>query len=273
LNERGTNDLAEALGRTSSGHLVVVTGAGISVASGIPTFRGEDPGAVWKKDVTELGTYRFFRSDPVASWQWYLHRFDQLPAAGPNDAHRALVRLQELHEARGGRFTLVTQNIDTLHEQAGSPDAVKVHGTIDRLRCGSREGCRNGSPRGSMARNEIALILDAFRQEPSDANLPRCAECGEVLRPHVLWFDEYYADHDDYQWPRVQTAARTADLMLFIGTSFSVGVTELFLQASMAQRIPAWSVDPSPMPSYYAVEVVRGKAEVVLPAVVADRLA
>ena len=103
---------------------------------------------------------------------------------------------------------------------------------------------------------------------PAKSTLPRCPDCDDVLRPHVLWFDEYYADHDDYQWPRVQTAAQTADLLLFIGTSFSVGVTELFLQAATVLGKPAWSIDPSPVPSYHPVHVVRGKAEQVLPGVV-----
>lgn len=265
MNERSADELGGAIQKAGKKHLVVVTGAGISVASGIPTFRGDDPDAIWTNDVTELGTYRYFRSDPVGSWKWYLHRFDQLPRAEPNDAHRALVRLQELHEEQGGRFTLITQNIDTLHEKAGSRDFVKVHGSIDRLRCPQKDGCPHGSPRGSIARTEVAAATEAFRADPSEATLPRCPDCDDVLRPHVLWFDEYYADHDDYQWPRVQTAARTADLLLFIGTSFSVGVTELFLQSSMAKSTPAWSIDPAPVPSYYPVEVVRGRAEEVLP--------
>ena len=268
MKERTAEDLAQAIQDVGDDHFVVVTGAGISLASGIPTFRGDDPDAIWTKDVTELGTYRYFRSDPVGSWKWYLHRFDLLPQAKPNDAHRALVTLQEQHEAGGGRFTLVTQNIDTLHERAGSEDFVKVHGSIDRLRCPQKSGCPHGSPQGSIARSEVAEATEAFRQEPSESTLPRCPDCDDVLRPHVLWFDEYYADHDDYQWPRVQSAAQTADLLLFIGTSFSVGVTELFLQAATVLGKPAWSIDPSPVPSYYPVQVVRGKAEEVLPGVV-----
>ncbi|MDA8020800.1 MAG: RNA polymerase subunit sigma [Thermoanaerobaculia bacterium] len=271
MYERSVEELSKSIREVGQGHLVVVTGAGISAASGIPTFRGDDPDAIWKKDVTEMATYRFFREDPVASWRWYLHRFDLLPSAQPNDAHRALVDLQQLHSERGGRFTLVTQNIDTLHERAGSEDLVKVHGSIDRLRCGARGGCPQGSPKGSISRDEVAEATAAFRADPSETTLPPCPDCSDILRPHVLWFDEYYADHDDYQWPRVQNAARTADFLLFIGTSFSVGVTELFLQSSMVQKIPAWSIDPSPVPSYYPVDVVRAKAEDVLPSVV-DRL-
>lgn len=247
---------------------MVVTGAGVSLASGIPTFRGNDPDAVWKKDVTELGTYRFFRSDPVTSWRWSLDLFSKVPGAEPNPGHEALAALQKRHEAAGGRFTLITQNVDTLHEQAGSEDIVKVHGTIDRIRCASDTGCTHGAPSGSLPRN--AFDRDAFLADPGTATLPRCPACGDVVRPHVLWFDEYYADHDDYQWPRVQSAARTADLLLFVGTSFSVGVTELFLQAATVQQTPAWSVDPNPAPSYYPVHPVVGASEVVLPEVIGE---
>ena len=92
--------------------------------------------------------------------------------------------------------------------------------------------------------------------------------CGDVLRQHVLWFDEFYSDHDDYQWDRVQNAARTMDLALFIGTSFAVGVTELFLQAALMARVPALSIDPSGNPPPYAgVTVLGAKAEELLPAV------
>ena len=81
--------LAAALEPLSDAYLVVVTGAGISLASGIPTFRGSDPDAVWKRDVTELGTFRFFTEDPVGSWRWYMSRFDKVLEASPNPAHHA----------------------------------------------------------------------------------------------------------------------------------------------------------------------------------------
>lgn len=249
----------------ADGHLVVVTGAGISLASGIPTFRGDDPGAVWKESVTELGTYRFFRRDPVKSWQWSLEIFSRAEGAEPNEGHRALAELERRHVERGGRFTLVTQNIDTLHEEAGSEELVKVHGTVDRLRCGS-DGCELGSPRGSIPREDVDFA--AFREDPSEETLPRCPECGDLIRRHVLWFDEYYSDHEDYQWPRVREAAASADLYLFVGTSFSVGVTELFLQNAATRRKPAWSIDPKPVPTWMPLEAVEARAEEALPRLV-----
>src|SRR4051794_24017544 len=101
--------LADALERTR-GLTLVVTGAGVSLASGIPTFRGTDVGAIWKKDVTELGTRAYFEEDPAGSWSWYLARFDAAVGAVPNPAHQALVALERWQRGRGGRFLLVTQN-------------------------------------------------------------------------------------------------------------------------------------------------------------------
>jgi NAD-dependent deacetylase len=257
--------LAEAVERLGTGPLTVVTGAGISLASGIPTFRGSDPHAVWKRDITELGTYRYFREDPVGSWQWYLQRFTQVLNARPNPAHLAVATLERWHLERGGRFLLVTQNIDTLHEQAGSREMVKVHGSADRVRCAS-EGCPNGAPSGSLARSDIDI--KPFLDAPSNETLPRCSRCGDVLRQHVLWFDEYYSEHHDYQWNRVLEAAGTMRLALFVGTSFAVGVTELFLQHAHSRGIDAFSIDPGVARAPYPrLTVLTEKAEELLPAV------
>jgi len=256
--------LADALWGARRGSLLVVTGAGVSVASGISTFRGTDPGAIWKRDLTELGTYRYFCSDPVGSWSWYLARFDQVFQARPNPAHEALAALERWQLAAGGRFLLVTQNIDTLHEQAGSRQLVKVHGSADRVRC-SRVGCEHGAPKGSLPRAD--LDLSAFRREPSVDHLPRCPKCGALLRQHVLWFDEYYTEHEDYQFERVEREAARADLALCVGTSFSVGVTALILQLAFAREIPVLSVDPA-APGDGAgsgMQVLAAKAEEILP--------
>src|SRR5258705_13860977 len=109
------------------GLIVVITGAGISLASGIPTFRGNDPGAIWARDITEMATLRYYLSDPVGSWRWYRQRFLGVLAARPNPAHRALAAIERWQATRRGDILLVTQNIDTLHEQAGSARLRKVH--------------------------------------------------------------------------------------------------------------------------------------------------
>src|SRR5437868_4107052 len=98
------DDLAQALQAPPDCGLLVVTGAGVSLASGIPTFRGADPGATWANEVVEKGTWRYFQQDPVGSWQFYLARFDRAAGARPNAAHHALAALERWHLGRGGRF-------------------------------------------------------------------------------------------------------------------------------------------------------------------------
>jgi NAD-dependent deacetylase len=257
--------LAQAV-RDTEGLLLVVTGAGISLASGIPTFRGTDPGAVWKHDLTEMATFAFFARDPVESWRWYLHRFRGLREVRPNAAHFALVELERQRAAAGRETVVITQNIDTLHEQAGSRRLVKVHGSSDRLRCSST-GCRLGAPAGTLPASETAF--EAFLREPCAAALPRCPECHAILRPHVLWFDEYYTEHLDYGWEQVLDAARRAQLALFVGTSFSVGVTDLLVRELAARNAAIYSVDPgATAPPYREVRTLACAAELVLPELV-----
>ena len=262
MNMSDAQLIADAI--ESSTELLVVTGAGISLASGIPTFRGTDPDAVWAKDVTELGTFGYFRADPVGSWQWYMKRFDGVVGAKPNAAHLALVDLERWQEIRGG-FLLVTQNIDVLHRRAGSRELVEVHGRADRVRCATY-GCDLGAPRGSLPRDEVDM--QPFIDAPRLDTVPRCPACQGLLRQHVLWFDEVYDGHADYQWERVQRAAMAADLVLFVGTSLAVGVTELFLQAAAHRGKPVILVDPAATDSGTGrTEVIAAKAEEILPEV------
>lgn len=256
--------------------LLVITGAGVSLASGIPTFRGSDPGAIWKNDVMEKGTLAFFHRDPVASWRWYQERFLTCRGAVPNAAHTALAALEERRE-----MLLVTQNVDTLHEQAGSRNLVKVHGSIDRVRC-ARTGCRYGAPNGTLRVTPSAPVpskdlhavpesregevdLGAFRREPTFANLPRCPLCRKLLRPHVLWFDECYDEHASYQSDRVmEWADRTATEVWFLGTSMSVGITDAVHARALKRAIPILVVNPSEDTVAGAVHV-REPVEVWLP--------
>jgi len=254
--------LADDIARLDNQLIVVVTGAGISHASGIPTFRGTDPDAVWSRDVTELGTWRFFQEDPVASWQWYLERFDSVLDKSPNAAHLALRDLERWQVSRGGKFLMITQNVDTLHEDAGSRAMIKVHGSADQVRC-SRVGCDNGAPTGSLPRADVEM--QQFHAEPSIDTLPVCDICGSLLRQHVLWFDEFYDEHDSYCWSQVLAAAQEMQLCLFVGTSFSVGVTELFLRGNPPAR--RFSIDPGQrIPSVRGVAVISEPAEQALPA-------
>lgn len=249
-------------GPASRGGLLVVTGAGVSHASGIPTFRGTDRDAIWKRDVTELGTYGFFEEDPVGSWRWYLDRFAAVLPAAPNAAHVALVALERAQVARGRPFLLVTQNVDVLHERAGSKALVKVHGSADRVRC-VRRRCVHAAPTGSIPRPEADIAR--FAADPRRETLPRCPACGDLLRQHVLWFDEAYASHASYDFERALDFAMGAAAMLFVGTSFSVGATDAFVRTARVARVPVASIDPGDHPPPPGVTPVCAKAEEVLP--------
>lgn len=257
--------LTQALISLEDGCLLVVTGAGISQASGIPTFRGSDPGAVWRSSDVSLATHEYFQRDPVGQWRWYLKRFESVRDARPNAAHLALVRLESWIEKRGGSFLLVTQNIDTLHETAGTRNLIKVHGTSDRVRC-SRNGCGLGAPTGSLTLAEVDF--SPFDSRQIEKNLPTCPECGAVLRAHVLFFDEFYLEHVDYRFVEAERAADQADVILFIGTSFSVGVTDLFLQAGARRGVPMFSIDPaSTATPWPGLTLLPAPAENLLPTV------
>ena len=148
------------------GAILALTGAGISAESGLATFRG--PGGLWEgRDPVELATPQAFRGDPETVWRFYAWRRAQAAAAQPNAAHRALAAL----EASRDSFLLVTQNVDGLHERAGSRNLVRLHGTLWRLRC-TAEGTETEDNRADLGR--LA---------------PRCA-CGALLRPGVVWFGE-----------------------------------------------------------------------------------
>lgn len=262
-------ELETFLGALASrkGNLLLVTGAGISAASGIPVFRASnDPSAIWSASTMEMATHDFFRREPAESWRWYLSRFDALEDKRPNPAHRAVA---ELERAWPGEFLLVTQNIDTLHEDAGSSKLVKVHGSSALARC-SRAGCARGAPRGTIPRGELREALARFRADPGEATVPRCPACGSLLRPHVLWFDECYDEHESYGFATVLGYLRKADGAIFVGTSFSVGITAIVTQAMRARRLPCFSIDPSPLDREPGVVQVQARAEELLPRLVAS---
>jgi NAD-dependent deacetylase len=170
----------------------VLTGAGISAESGVPTFRGPD--GLWKTFRAEdLATPEAFARDPKLSWEWYDWRRQKLAPCLPNAGHEALVRLEQNVE----EFTLVTQNVDGLHRRAGSRNVEELHGNIWRLRCTS---CPHRS--------------DDFRV-PLPEIPPRCA-CGSLLRPDVVWFGEILPQEPFNR--SVQAMSRT-EMLLVVGTS------------------------------------------------------
>ncbi|HYQ81897.1 MAG TPA: Sir2 family NAD-dependent protein deacetylase, partial [Anaeromyxobacteraceae bacterium] len=190
------------------GPVLVLTGAGISAESGIPTFRGKEGyWVVGSRNYMpqELATHEMFLVHPEEVWRWYLYRFAVVRHAQPNAGHRALVALER---ALGDRFTLVTQNIDGLHRRAGNSDqrTYCIHGDAAWVRCAA--DC--GAGRLPLPEFSDRSGNDPFTDE--DRRRLACPRCGGWLRPHVLWFDEYY-DEPHYRMESALCAAARADLL------------------------------------------------------------
>jgi NAD-dependent deacetylase len=193
----GVDRLAELV--RTLGPAVVLTGAGISTESGIPDFRS--PTGIWAQyDPQEYATIEAFRADPVKVWSFYRLRYGALTEAEPNAGHLALAEL----EHRGHIRAVVTQNIDTLHERAGSREVVEVHGSIRTCSC-PRCGAR-------YVRDEVLRMLE-------EADAPRCPECSEVLKPDVVFFGELLPEA---AIDRAYELAREARLLLVVGSGLEV---------------------------------------------------
>jgi NAD-dependent deacetylase len=256
--------------RSAGGRVVALTGAGISAESGIPTFRGaEGYWVVGSRNFMpqEMATHAMFEHAPEEVWRWYLYRFGICHSAEPNAGHRALV---ELDRALGDRFHLVTQNIDGLHLRAGSaPDRTScIHGHAAYVRCAG--ACFHGTlPLPDLgARNGQAPLTPEERQKLT------CPRCGGWLRPHVLWFDEYY-DEENYRMDTALRAAGRADLLLVVGTSGATNLPMQIGQLSYRRGIAMVDVNPEENPFSELCEAsprgyfARGSAVERLPEIVA----
>jgi NAD-dependent deacetylase len=248
-------------------NVVALTGAGISAESGIPTFRGaEGYWVVGSRNYVpqEMATQDMFLRAPEEVWRWYLYRFGVCRFAEPNAGHAALVRLEA---ALGDRFTLVTQNIDGLHRRAGSKRVYCIHGDAAYVRCAAECGAGLSDLPDFPVRGKDDPFSAADRERLT------CRRCGGWLRPHVLWFDEYY-DEPYYRMDSTLRAAAAADLLLVVGTS---GATNLPLQVgriAFARGTALVDVNPGPNPFAELAErsprgfFARGSACQRLPAIV-----
>src|SRR5580765_196089 len=177
---------------SASSAVAILTGAGVSAESGVPTFRGN--GGLWRDYKPEqLATPEAFERDPKLVWEWYNWRREIIAKASPNPAHRALVQLEKTKP----RFTLITQNVDGLHDLAGNGKILKLHGDIWRMRC---TACGANCP---IRRGHLPKIP------------PHCA-CGGLARPHVVWFGEPLREG---MMKEAEHAAGSAEVFLVVGTS------------------------------------------------------
>ena len=220
--------------------LFVLTGAGVSAESGLATFRGS--GGLWNGyAVEQVATPEAFAADPALVWRFYSMRREDALAAEPNVGHRALSAL----EARmGDRFFLCTQNVDDLHERAGSKRLHHMHGTLFESRC---ERCNLPFP-------DRALYLDA-------GSLPACAVCSAPIRPHIVWFGETPLDLD-------ATIRRllSSTILLVAGTSGSVYPAAGFVSLARRSHLRTVYVGPErPQNAAEFDEIILGTAAEVLP--------
>ena len=242
----------------SARRAVYLCGAGLSVPSGIRAYRS-GPDAVWGEYVLEWGTRAKFLEDPAAWWKtFWLGAHGELLKTGihPNAAHTALVALTK----RSAGDLIITQNIDGLQRAAGQPEAqlIEIHGRHDRFICASDGDCAG-----------IEEAVTSVDLSKVDAGVfPTCARCGAPMRPLVLLFDEYYDGHAQFQAHRARRALDDADLIVFVGTSFSVGITSSAIRSADVSGARVVNVNPERAPFPRVTELNEG-AEVVLPKLVA----
>jgi NAD-dependent deacetylase len=226
--------------------VAVLTGAGISAESGIPTFRDAKTGLWAKFDPMQLASEEGFRADPPLVWRWYAWRRELVSKAQPNAGHLALARVGQ----RFGAFDLITQNVDGLHARAGSTALIELHGNIMRTVCLERCGF---------------VEEDSARLPAGEP--PRCPRCGHWLRPGVVWFGEML-DPTDLDASERATAA--CDLMLVVGTSGLVYPAAGLPAAARRAGARVIIVNPEPTElDGQADSVLRGPAAGILPSLFA----
>ena len=227
---------------SSARSVTVLTGAGVSAASGVPTFRGKE--GLWKSYRAEsLATPEAFAENPHLLWEWYQWRRQLIAGCEPNQAHKVLARWSR----RFDDFTLITQNVDGLHERAGTGNVIRFHGSIWEVRCWS--GCQDAPDRWL---NEIV----PFPEVP-----PHCPYCGGLLRPGVVWFGEAI----DPEILERSFVAVACDVFLAIGTSSRVHPAASLSNAAKAAGATTVEINLEPTPVSSQLDLsLEGAAETIL---------
>ncbi len=207
----------------SAKHVVAMTGAGVSAESGVPTFRDAQTGMWEKFEPTELATPQAFQSNPELVWKWYQWRRELISNVEPNPGHLALFELQNLVS----KFTLLTQNVDGLHQQVGNDEVVELHGSIVRAKC--------------FDQNHMSLEWpDDSKQQP-----PVCQECGSLMRPDVVWFNESLPQE---AIESAVAATSDCDVFLSIGTSSVVYPAASLAFSAVENGAVTVEINPNPTP-------------------------
>ncbi len=224
----------------------MLTGAGISAESGVPTFR--EPGGLWDSaPVDKVATAEGFAADPPGVWQWYHERRREMSAARPNAGHTALAELEQRITAGGGEFTLITQNVDGLHVAAGSQSVIRVHGSLADVRCTRCEFRRHVG---------MGQIDD----------VPTCPQCGVPLRPDVVWFGEALPAE---AWQAAAGACGRCDVFMAVGTSALVHPAAGLIDLAIDAGAKTVEINVAPTPASHMVDIpLRGPAGEILPQIV-----
>ena len=213
--------------------ITAVTGAGISAESGIATFRDAQTGLWARFDAQQLATPGAFADDPALVWGWYRWRAAAVLRAEPNAGHLGLARLEDA----GHEVTVVTQNVDDLHERAGSSRVLHLHGSLFASRCADCGAAPADEP---LRLRPHPVPAEGGREEP-----PACPACNGRLRPGVVWFGEGLPEEP---WRAAAAAVSGCDLLLVIGTSGLVHPAAALPLAAMEAGIPVLEINPQPTP-------------------------
>jgi NAD-dependent deacetylase len=242
MTDAAVDELAARI--SAATRVTVMTGAGVSAASGVPTFRG--PGGLWRSfQPSELATRGAFARDPVLVWEWYSSRRDTVAACRPNAAHEVLARWSH----RTG-VCLITQNVDDLHSRAGGRDVVRLHGSLWELKC--FDGCATGSRPWRDERVPLPRLP------------PVCPHCGGHARPAVVWFGEPLGRSE---LERAVEATR-CDVFIAVGTSAVVQPAAGLIHQAAAHGAFTAEINLEVTDASAEVDVtLRGPAETILPAI------
>lgn len=236
-------ELRDAL--RSARHVVVLTGAGISAESGVPTFRDVMTGLWAQYNPQDLATPQAFMLNPKLVWEWYAWRLELVSKVQPNAGHLALAEL----ERRVPRFTLITQNVDGLHQRAGSQRVIEIHGNITRVKC-----------------FDEGTVIEQW--EETGEIPPRCPNCGGLLRPDVVWFGEALPED---AFNDAALAALACDVFLSIGTSGVVEPAASLPRVGLRRGARVALINPEETPLLSEkVDFLRGPAGSILPALLQE---
>lgn len=264
---RPSSDLASFRAKFADARRVVIlTGAGVSAESGVPTFRGA--GGFWRKfQAQDLATPEAFERDPSLVWEFYHYRREVMRSKNPNPAHEAIARCQKRLKQEGKHCVVITQNIDELHKRAGTEDLIELHGSLFRTRClkCGHEAANHDSPICEALRDKGEPDPSTTDAKIPEQELPRCNEnsCGGLLRPAVVWFGEGL---DKRITRRTMDEISSCDACLVVGTSSVVYPAAMYapMAAQNGATVAEFNMETTPVTNEFGFHF-QGPAGEMLP--------